>query len=70
MKLTRGERRALWCYAPVLIGFMPPVFLWATEVETTVFGVPFVLFWSALMVAATAVLMTLALFIVDRSDGR
>jgi hypothetical protein len=70
VKLTRGERRALLCYAPVLIGFLPPVIVWVADVRGTVLGIPFILFWTALMVAVTAALMTLALFVVDRSDGR
>jgi len=70
MRLTRGEKRALWCYAPVLLGFLPPVIVWVANVEATVLGVPFILLWTALMVAATAVLMTVALVIVDRTDGK
>ena len=70
MRLTRGERRALLCYAPVLLGFLPPVIVWIADVEATVLGLPFILFWTASMVALTAALMTLALFVVDRSDRR
>ncbi len=68
MKLTRGECRALICYAAVLVGFLPPVIVWASNVQARVFGLPFLLFWAALMVLSTSVLMTIAVYIKDRSD--
>jgi hypothetical protein len=70
MKLTLGEKRALVCYALVLIGFMPPVFAWAAGSDAMVLGLPFPLFWAALMVLATSVLMSLAFVIKQRSDRR
>ena len=70
MKLTLGEKRALVCYALVLIGFMPPVFAWVAGVETRVLGLPFPLFWAGLMVLLTSALMSLAFVIKQRSDRR
>ena len=70
MKLTRGELGALACYAVVIIGFMPPVVMLANRVEPRVFGMPFLLFWIGLMVLVTSLSMTLAFWIVDRSDRR
>lgn len=68
MTLTRGERRALLCLVPVVVSFLPPVTTWAASVETRVFGLPFLVFWSGLSVAMTAFWMTLALRILDRGD--
>lgn len=68
MRLTRGEWFAVLCFLPVVIGFLPPVTVWAAGVETRVLGLPFLLFWNGFMVASTAVLMTLALAIKDRVD--
>ncbi len=68
LKLTLGERRALMCYAVVLVGFLPPVIVWASGVREQVLGLPFLLFWAALMVLATSVLMTIAFYIKDWSD--
>lgn len=70
MRLTRGERRALICYALVLLGFLPPVTLLVNRVHPRVFGIPFLVFWTGLMVLATSGLMTLALILVGREDGR
>lgn len=69
MRLTRGEKLALWCVVPILLGLLPPVTGWAAAVETRVFGLPFLLVWNTAMVAATALLLTLALVIIDRVDG-
>jgi len=69
MRLTRGEKLALWCMIPILVGLLPPVTGWAAAVETRVLGLPFLLFWNTCMVVATAVLITLALFVKDRVDG-
>jgi hypothetical protein len=69
MKLTAGERRALWCLLPVIVSFLPPVTTWAAGVERRVLGLPFLVFWNALSVALTAFWMTLALRIKDRVDG-
>jgi hypothetical protein len=68
MRLTRGERWALACYSIVIVGFMPPVIVWANSVEARVLGLPFLLFWAALMVLVTAVMMTLAYWVKDRLD--
>jgi hypothetical protein len=70
MRLTRGEKRALAFYALVLVGFMPPVFAWAAGSSARVLGLPFPLFWAGLMVLVTAIAMSVALFVKDRSDGR
>lgn len=70
MRLTHGEKRALACYALVLVGFMPPVFAWAAGSPVRVLGLPFPLFWAGLMVLLTAALMSLALVIKNRSDDR
>ncbi len=70
MRLTCGERFAIVCFILVLIGFMPPVYLWAAAHDGSVMGLPFPLFWSALMVLCTSVLMISALFIKNRIDRR
>ena len=67
---TRGEWRALACWLVVLVGFMPPVIVWVARVEWTVLGMPFLLFWIAMMVLVTAASMTLAGVIKDRSDRK
>ena len=69
MHLTRGERLALLCFVPILVGFLPPVTAWAAAVQTRVLGLPFLLFWNGLMVALTAVLLNLAFVIKYRVDG-
>ncbi len=68
MRLTRGEKFALWCLLLVAIGFLPPVTSWAAAVDGRVLGLPFLLFWNASMVVATSVLMSLAVFIKNRVD--
>jgi hypothetical protein len=68
MNLTRGEKRALLCLLPIVIGFLPPVTGWAAAVEGRVLGLPFLLFWNGIMVAATAGLMSLAFAIKNRVD--
>ena len=68
MKLTRGERRALWCLLPVVVSFLPPVTTWAASVPTRVLGLPFLVFWNGLSVAMTAFWMTLAFRIRERGD--
>jgi len=70
VRLTRGEKLALLCLLPVVIGFLPPVTAWAASVEARVLDLPFLLFWNALMVAATALLMSVAFAIKNRVDGR
>jgi len=70
MRLTRGERRCLVLIALVFAGFLPPVTWWANGVQSRVLGLPFLLFWTALMVLVTAALMGLANVIKDRSDRR
>ena len=70
MRLTRGEKRALVCYALVLVGFMPPVFAWVAGSTARVLGLPFPLFWGSLMVLLTAVSMSVALVVKKRSDRR
>jgi hypothetical protein len=70
MRLTPGERRALWCLVPVFAAFLPPVTLWVAGVRERVFGLPFLLLWNAASVAATAGWVLLALRIKDRTDGR
>jgi hypothetical protein len=68
MKPTRGERRALLCLVPVVVSFLPPVTTWAASIPIRVLGIPFLVFWSGFSVAMTAIWMTLALRIVDRSE--
>ena len=70
MKLTRGERLALLCFLPLVVGFLPPVTGWAAGIEIRVLGLPFLLFWNSFMVAATAVLMSLAFVVKNRVDRR
>jgi hypothetical protein len=67
--LTRGEKLALLCFVPILVGFLPPVTAFAAAVQTRVLGLPFLLFWNSLMVALTAVLMSLAFAIKNRVDS-
>ena len=69
MGLTRGEKLALLCFLPIVIGFLPPVTGWAAAVEGRVLGLPFLLFWNSMMVAAAALFMSLALVIKNRVDG-
>jgi hypothetical protein len=69
MNLTAGERRALWCLVPVVLTFLPPVTTWAAGVERRVFGVPFLIFWSAASIVMTAGWMTLAFRLKQRVDG-
>lgn len=68
MDLTRGEKFALLCLLPIVIGFLPPVTSWAAAVEGRVLGLPFLLFWNAMMVVATSVLMSLAFVIKNTVD--
>jgi len=68
--LSRGEKLALWCLLPIVIGFLPPVTGWAAAVEGRVLGLPFLLFWNGMMVAATALSMSLAFVIKNRVDKR
>jgi hypothetical protein len=51
-----------------VIGFLPPVTGWAVAVKVRVLGLPFLLFWNAMMVAATALMMSLAHVIKNRVD--
>ncbi|MCP4899466.1 MAG: hypothetical protein GY906_21075 [bacterium] len=70
MRLTKGEKRALWCLLPILVGFLPPVTGWAASVEGRMLGLPFLLFWNGMMVGATSLLMGVALVIKHRVDGQ
>ena len=36
MRLTRGEKLALLCLLPIVIGFLPPVTGWVAAVEARV----------------------------------
>jgi hypothetical protein len=68
--MTRGEKLALWCLLPIVVGFLPPVTAWAASVEGRMLGLPFLLFWNSLMVLATAALMSLAFYLKRRVDGQ
>lgn len=70
MHLTRGEKLALICLLPVVAGLLPPVTGWAAAVDQRVLGLPFLLFWNALMVAVTPLCLGLAGMIKDRVDRR
>jgi len=70
MRLTRGEKLALWCLAPIVVGFMPPVTGWAAAVDSRVLGLPFLLFWNGLMAALTTLLMSIAVIIEQRAGRR
>jgi hypothetical protein len=70
MRLTRGERWALLCYALVVLGFMPPVISWVNRVEPLVLGVPFFYAWAGIMTLATSGLMTIAFFLRERLDRK
>ena len=70
MNLTPGERRALPFLVPVIVSFLPPVTTWVADIHVRVLGLPFIVFWSALSVAMTAVWVTLALYVKDRTDGQ
>ncbi len=68
MHLTQGEKIALLFFLPIVIGFLPPVTAWAATVEGRILGLPFLLFWNAMMVVVTGLLMSLALVIKNRVD--
>lgn len=68
MRLTRGEWWAMLFFLPVVIGFLPPVTSWAATQSLRPLGLPFLLFWNGAMVAATAVLMSLAFVVKNRVD--
>jgi hypothetical protein len=70
MGLTRGEKIALAFYAVVLVGFMPPVFAWVAGSTVRVLGLPFPLFWAGAMVLVTAISMSVAFVVKQRSDRR
>lgn len=70
MRLTPGERRALRWMAPVAAAFLPPVTNWAAGVRARVFGIPFLVFWSACAILLTAAVTLAALGIKDRIDGK
>ena len=68
MHLTRGEKMALCLLLPMVIGLLPPVTGWAAAVQTTAFGLPFLLFWNALMVVGASLLLGLAVILKRRVD--
>jgi len=68
MRLTRGEWFALFLFIPVVIGFLPPVTVWAAAQTIRPLGLPFLLFWNGLMVVMTAVVMSIAFVVKDRVD--
>jgi len=70
MRITAGERRALWCLVPILVAFLPPVTGWAAGVRARVFGLPFLIFWNAAAIVLTSILVTAAFRIKERVDGR
>ncbi|MDD4836785.1 MAG: DUF3311 domain-containing protein [Dethiosulfovibrio sp.] len=69
MGLSRGERKVLWCFALIVAGYMPPVLNLANRVSPVILGVPFILFWSGLMVPITTCLMTYAYIVREKEDG-
>ncbi len=70
MFLTRGEKVALWCFIPIVVGFLPPVTGWAAGIDARVLGLPFLLFWNGLMVLMASLLMSLAVVVKNRVDRR
>jgi len=70
MGLTKGEKKALVFLILAILGFMPPVTIWANRVEPYVLGMPFLLFWQSFMVFVTFILMTLAYKTAERNDTK
>ncbi|MDN5319547.1 DUF3311 domain-containing protein [Thermovirga lienii] len=70
MGLTKGEKKALVFLILAILGFMPPVTIWANRVEPYVLGMPFLLFWQSFMVFVTFILMTLAYKTTERNDTK
>ena len=68
MRLTRGEKLALLCLVPIVVGLLPPVTGWAAGVEQRVLGLPFLLFWNGFMVLVTSLLLGVALGLKSRVD--
>ncbi|MBO8153333.1 DUF3311 domain-containing protein [Thermovirga sp.] len=70
MGLTKGEKKALIFLFLAILGFMPPVTVWANRVEPYVLGMPFLLFWQSFMVFVTFILMTLAYKTKEGTDKK
>ncbi|MCF4115086.1 MULTISPECIES: DUF3311 domain-containing protein [Dethiosulfovibrio] len=69
MHLTRGERKVIWCFALILLGYIPPVLSLVNRVEPVILGLPFLLFYSLVMVLFTSGLMGYAYKVRAREDG-
>jgi hypothetical protein len=68
--LTKGEKKSLVFMLIAILGFMPPVTVWANRVEPFVLGMPFLLFWQSLMIFGTFVCMALAYFVTEGADKK
>ena len=68
MRLTPGERKALFFLLLIVVGFMPPVTNLANRIEPFVLGLPFLLFWAAFMILFTSACMFVAHRIQERTD--
>lgn len=66
--LTKGEKKSIIFMLIAILGFMPPVTIWANRVEPYVLGMPFLLFWQGLMIFGTFVCMALAYFVTEGAD--
>ena len=70
MGLSRGEKLALWCLLPFVVGLLPPVTGWAAAVQVRVLGLPFLLLWNSLMVVAASLSIAVAAVVRRRVDGQ
>lgn len=70
MGLTKGEKKSLIFMFLAILGFMPPVTIWANRVEPYVLGMPFLLFWQGLMIFGTFICMALAYFVTEGADKK
>jgi hypothetical protein len=66
--LTKGEKKSIIFMLIAILGFMPPVTIWANRVEPYVLGMPFLLFWQGLMIFGTFICMALAYFVTEGAD--
>lgn len=69
MHLSRGERKVLWCFVLIILGYTPPVLGVVNRVEPVIFGIPFLLVYSLVMVLFTSGIMALAYKVRAREDG-
>jgi hypothetical protein len=68
--LTKGEKKSLVFMLIAILGFMPPVTIWANRVEPFVLGMPFLLFWQGFMIFGTFACMAMAYFVTEGTDKK